>query len=69
MKDCCYQCAKRTPGCHGRNEDGSYKCREWKQREEARKKQRPKAMAEMDYLAYKFQSRVRHETLRKYHRT
>lgn len=68
MKDCCYQCTDRVPGCHGRNEDGTYKCAKWERQDRIKAELRKKAVEEMDYLEYKHESRVRHEKLRKNHR-
>ena len=64
----CLGCTERTADCHGRNEDGTYKCARWEQQEKTRAELRKKAIGEMDYLEYKFASKVRHEKLRKNHR-
>lgn len=33
---CCWGCRKRSIGCHGKNEDGTWKCKDWGKEQEAR---------------------------------
>ena len=33
---CCHGCRTRVLGCHGKNEDGSWKCEDWGKEQEAK---------------------------------
>ena len=33
---CCEGCKKRTVGCHGKNEGGSWRCTDWQKEQEAK---------------------------------
>jgi len=37
---CCYKCQERTTICHGKNEDGTYRCKRWKEEQEEKNKKR-----------------------------
>ena len=36
MNECCLGCTKRFVGCHGKNEDGSWRCEDWRKEQEAK---------------------------------
>lgn len=54
MVGCCFMCRKRTLGCHGKDEEGNWRCREWgeeQERKEAEKQQRQEQYLMSCYLA------------------
>jgi hypothetical protein len=36
---CCHGCTKRTIWCHGKNEDGTWRCRDWGLEQAAREQE------------------------------
>lgn len=65
---CCYRCTERTPHCHGRNEDGTYRCEKWEKQVAADEARRKKDAEAVDYKSYRFDLKVRTEKEQKRHK-
>ena len=55
---CCHGCTRRTAICHGRNEDGTWRCNDWRLEEEAKARERAekqealrKALVRQEYFS------------------
>ena len=54
-KHCCYRCTDRTLYCHGKNKDGTYRCKRWEIQESLRDEEyRKKAVGVIDYNEYRY---------------
>lgn len=54
-RQCCYGCEERTPYCHGKNEDGTYRCKRWEEQIGVRgEEHRRRAAAAIDYNEYRY---------------
>lgn len=65
----CEGCQERTPWCHGRNEDGTYRCEHWKKQEEETLERRKKQRGDSDYSSYRHDVRKAKERRVRNHRT
>ena len=51
-KDSCFGCTERTPICHGKDENGNWRCKNWGEKQDEKQRQE-KAKREMrDVKAY-----------------
>jgi len=63
----CYGCQLRTVGCHGKNPDGTWRCRDWGIERDARDEELAAAQADWDTENYMADQREARERRRKNH--
>ena len=52
MRDSCYGCPDRTTICHGKDEQGNWRCKDWARMQEKKEKEEQQKQALRDIKGY-----------------